>query len=131
MKHTFKPLPNEWSFECINCFIKMGLAEPICVNKEGSQSAIIFHGSPTNPSDDKNMSPVEGKTFSVCSSMQNIEMLTNCSDVNKYVCKYIGKIDEKNYDVVFVDGRGQLVTKNVFLHNTKIKYFSTYLLSYG
>ena len=128
-KHTFKPLPNEWSFECINRFIKMGLAEPICVNDEGAQSAVIFHDPyfstsrhipPTNPSDDENMSPVEGKTFSACRSMQNIQMLTNCGGVNKYVCKYIGKIDEKNYAVVLVDGRGQLVTKNVFLHNTKI-----------
>ena len=128
-KHTFQPLPNEWSFECINRFIKISLAEPICFNVEGAQSAIIFHDSyfyssrhisPTNPSDDKNMSSVEGKTFSGCHSMQNIQMLTNCDGVSKYVCKYIGKIDEKDYAVVFVGGRGQLVTKNVFLHNTKI-----------
>ena len=69
---------------------------------------------------DTNMSPVEGKTFSACLSMQNIQTLTDCGGVNKYVCKYVGKIDEQNYAVVYVDGKGQLVTKGQFLHNTKI-----------
>ena len=69
---------------------------------------------------DTNMSPVEGKTFSACLSMQNIQTLTDCGGVNKYVCKYVGKIDEQNYVVVYVDGKGQLVTKGQFLHNTKI-----------
>ena len=66
------------------------------------------------------MSPVEGKTFSVCRSMQNIQLLTDCGGVNKYVCKYIGKIDESNYVIINVDGKGQLVPKQVFLHNTKV-----------
>jgi hypothetical protein len=41
---------------------------------------------------------------------------------HKYVCKYIGKIDEQNYIVVSVDGSksGSLVTKSSFLHNTKV-----------
>ena len=43
------------------------------------------------------MSPVEGYTFSNCRSMQNIQLLTQTGGVNKYVCKYIGKVDEQNY----------------------------------
>ena len=69
---------------------------------------------------DLNMSPVEGKKFSACQSMQNIQMLTDCGGVNKYICKYIGKIDKQNYVVIYVDGNGQLVSKGTFLHNTKI-----------
>lgn len=53
--------------------------------------------------------------------MQNIQRLTHCGGVNKYICKYIGKIDEQNYVVVHVNGKGQLVTKGQFLHNTKIR----------
>ena len=54
------------------------------------------HIPPTNPMHDINMSPVEGYTFSICLSMQNIQWLTQCGGVNKYVVKYIGKIDEQN-----------------------------------
>ena len=46
------------------------------------------------------MSPVEGYTFANCRSMQNIQILTQCGGVNKYVCKYIGKVDKQNYVVV-------------------------------
>jgi predicted GIY-YIG superfamily endonuclease len=128
-KHTFKKLPNDYSSECINKLIKIGIASPICVNADGYEQPIQYnlpffhpkrHVPPTNPSDDLNMSPVEGKTFSVCRSMQNAQLLTDCGGVNKYVCKYIGKIDEKNYVIVNVDGKGQLTTKSVFLHNTKV-----------
>ena len=54
--------------------------------------------------------------------MQNVQMLTECGGVNKYVCKYIGKIDEQNFVIVYTDTHtnGVLVTKKTFLHNTKI-----------
>ena len=54
--------------------------------------------------------------------MQNIQLLTQTGGVNKYVCKYIGKIDEQNYIVVYVDNErgGHLVMKVTFLHNTKV-----------
>ena len=129
-KHTFKTLPNEWSFDCLQRLIKVGIVLPLCVNADGYQAPVQFtmdffkpkrHIPPINPSDDKNISPVEGKTFSMCRSMQNIQLLTDCGGVNKYVCKYIGKIDEKNFVVAKVDGRGQLVTRNEFLHNTKVE----------
>ena len=51
------------------------------------------HIPPTNPTHDINMSPVEGYTFAVTRSMQNIQWLTNCGGCNRYVIKYIGKID--------------------------------------
>ena len=80
------------------------------------------HIPPTNPSDDINMSPCEGYTFANCLSMQNIQVLTQGGGVNKYICKYIGKLDEQNYIVVLVDPEtnGQLIKKATFLHNTKV-----------
>ena len=60
--------------------------------------------------------------------MQNIQYLTQTGGVNKYVYKYIGKIDEQNYIVVqaknrgksFCSGSSSLYKKSSFLHNTKI-----------
>ena len=41
--------------------------------------------------------------------------------VNKYAWKYIGKIDENNYDIVVVEGSNSvlLITKATILHKTK------------
>ena len=40
-----------------------------------------------------------------------MQLLTECNDVNKYVRKCIGKIDEQNYVVISVDGNdGKLTT---------------------
>ena len=47
-------------------------------------------------------------------------MLIDYGGVNKYMCKYIGKIDKQNYVVIYVDGKGWLVIKGQFLYNTKI-----------
>ena len=66
------------------------------------------------------MSPVKGSTFSVLCSMQNIQKVTDCGGVNKYVCKFVGKIDKDNYVVVNVEGKGKLATKVFFLHNNKV-----------
>ena len=41
------------------------------------------------------MSPVESYTFSICQSMQNIQIMKNSDGCNKYCIKYIGKIDEQ------------------------------------
>ena len=120
-------LPKNWSKDCIDRLIMLGLAEVVLVGDNDSDIKFndIFltpkrHIPHTMNTHDVNMSPVEGKTFSVCRSMQNTQMLADCGGVNKYVSKYIGKIDEQKYIVVHVDGRGQLVTKGQFLHNTKI-----------
>ena len=73
-KHTFKDLPNNFPQECIDILIKCGLATQEFEHENGYQpkfkSTLDFfhpqrHIPPTNPSDDINMSPVEGYTFSV------------------------------------------------------------------
>ena len=75
-----------------------------------------------NNTGDMNISPVEGYTFAVCRSMQNCQRLTHCGGCSKYVCKYIGKIDEQNYVVVGMNGKksGSLISNAQFLHNTKV-----------
>ena len=110
------------------------MVAPIEVNEHGYvkkwKSKLAFlhpqqHIPPTNPNYDINMSPVEGYTFANCRSMQNIQILTQCGGVNKYVCKYIGKVDKQNYVVVqsnnaHGNGSFSLSTKSTFLHNTKV-----------
>eukprot|EP00957_Ditylum_brightwellii_P212251 15367136-Ditylum_brightwellii.AAC.3 len=130
-KHVFKPLPNNHSKTCLEQLIQCGLVLPIHINKDGYGPPFksidqFFHLSrhipPTNPSDGINISPVEGYLFTVCRSMQNIQWLTYCGGVKKYVCKYIGKIDEQNFITVWADRakNGKLITKATFLHNIKI-----------
>ena len=85
------------------------MVQPIQMNEHGYvkkwKSKLAFlhlqrHIPPTNLNYDINMSPVEGYTFANCRLMQNIQILTQCGGVNKYVCKYIGKVDEQNYVIV-------------------------------
>ena len=130
-KHSFMSFNEELTEDCIERLTKIGMIDEIDTNEHGCKkpykSKLAFlhpkrHIPPTNPSDDINMSPVEGYTFANCRSMQNIQLLTQTGGVNKYVCKYIGKIDEQNYIVVYTDkeSNGSLVTKATFLHNTKV-----------
>ena len=130
-KHVFKPLPNDYSLECIERLVKIGLIEPIHVTDDGYEAPFkscleYFHPKrhipPTNPTGDINMSPVDGYLFTACKSMQNVQWLTQCGGVNKYVVKYIGKIDEQNYVIVSTDSQqsGKLVSRAYFLHNTKV-----------
>ena len=42
------------------------------------------------------------------------------ADSRKYVCKYIGKIDEQINVVLYVEGIVQIVKKYVLLHNNKM-----------
>ena len=64
------------------------------------------------------MSPVEGKTFSACQSMQNVQCLSRSGGLNKY----IAKIDENNYVIIHAhpNDKGVLISQSTFLHNTKI-----------
>jgi len=130
-KHVFKPLPNNYSLECLNRLVKIGIIKPIQVKEDGYEAPLkssleYFHPKrhipPTNPTGDINMSPVDGYLFNACRSMQNVQWLTQCGGVNKYVVKYIGKIDEQNYVIICTDTHknGKLVTKAFFLHNTKV-----------
>ena len=63
-------MPRQPSSYCIEKMIKIGLASPITYNENGFPSEFkcshpFFHPTchlpPTNPNDDINMSPVEGK----------------------------------------------------------------------
>jgi hypothetical protein len=130
-KHTFKALPNQYSLECLDRLVQIGLVDQIVVTKDGYEAPFkssleYFHPKrhipPTNPNGDINMSPVDGYLFTACRSMQNVQFLTHCGGVNKYVVKYIGKIDEQNYVIICTDGSkiGKLVSKAFFLHNTKV-----------
>ena len=111
--------------------MKIGLADPIKVNKFGATTAFnarhnYFHPKrhipPTNPNDTSNISPVEGYTFSILKSMQNVQSLTHTNGLTKYVCKYVCKIDEHNRIIVSADPHdgSSLRTSGIFLHNTKI-----------
>jgi hypothetical protein len=128
-RDSFKDLPNNFSDATIEVLVKCGLAVQPEENEHGFKNNFksnldFFHPKrhipATNPCGDTNMSPVEGYTFSVCRSMQNLQILVGTGGVNKYVCKYIGKIDETNYVVIKIDGHGRLVTRAHFLHNTKV-----------
>lgn len=130
-RDTFMEFNNELPEECLARLEKIGMIEREEENENGYRppykSKLDFlhpkrHIPATNPNDDINMSPCEGYTFANCCSMQNIQKLSNCGGANKYVCKYITKIDEQNYIVVWVDKNtnGQLITKSTFLHNTKV-----------
>ena len=46
------------------------------------------------------------------------------ADSRKYVCKYIGKIDEQINVVLYVEGRVQIVKKYVLLHNNKMSTYN-------
>ena len=71
-KHCHIPLGNNFSQECIEKLIEIGMAAPITYNDSGVPSEFIcshpfFHPKrhipPTNPHFDLNISPVKGKTF--------------------------------------------------------------------
>jgi predicted GIY-YIG superfamily endonuclease len=128
-KHMFQPLANDYSVPCLLILEEIGLTTKLIIDDDGNilefESSLSFfhpnrHIPPTNPTNDMNISPVEGTTFAVFRSMQNVQRLTGTGGCAKYVCKYIAKIDEQNYVVIMVDGEGRLVTQANFLHNTKI-----------
>ena len=80
-----------------------------------------------NWSDDMNISPVEGCTFTVCQSMQNIQVITDSGGCNKHAIKNIGKIDSQNFVIVYTDrhSNGRLVTKATHVYNSKISSSKT------
>ena len=133
-KHCYVELPNEHTPECIQRLIQIGLIKRVNIIEEDTDLTSnefesdhkFFHPTrhipPTNPTHDRNMSPVEGYTFSQLRSMQNVQCLMYSVGANKYICKYIGKMDENNYTVVSTDAHknGTLISQTTFLHNTKI-----------
>lgn len=128
---VFINLPNDIPDSVKERLVRLGLIDQIDINDLGFETPYqcsdnFFHPTrhipSTNPSEDVNMSPVEAYTFAVCQSMQNIQLIKGTGGCNKYVCKYVGKIDEQNYVVVKADpnSNGNLVTQSNFLHNTKV-----------
>ena len=65
---------------------------------------------------------MEGYTFSILKSMQNVQSLTHTNGLNRYVCKYVGKIDEQNQVLVrsHPHHEGTLISNATFLKNTKV-----------
>ena len=91
-KRVFKPLSSNYSNACLQQLAKIGLVSPLNINSDGYEqpfksSMHLFHPKrhipPTNPTNDTNMSPIEGYTVTSCRSMQNTQMLTECDGVNK------------------------------------------------
>ena len=130
-KDSYISIETVQSKECIDQLVKIGMAKPIVLNKFGVPSTFesthsYFHPKrhipPTNPNEEYNISPVEGYTFSICKSMQNIQSLTHTNGLNRYVCKYVGKIDDQNQIIVRAHpyDNGTLISNYTFLHNTKI-----------
>ena len=126
-KHTYMELRNDYSVACLKVLESIGLTDTLSFDSEGNvtefKSSLDFfhpvrHIPPTNPTTDKNISPVEGYTFANLKSIQNVQRLKGSGGTSKCLCKYIAKIDEQNYCVIEVDGQGQLVSKATFLHNT-------------
>lgn len=130
-KNCYVDLPLNLTSQCKATLIKIGLCEEPEISEVGYEYALNFvhdyfkpnrHVPPTNPSDDSNISPVLGELFAATKSMQNAQILTNTNGCNKYVCKYLGKIDENNYVIVFSNPhyKNSVRVKSTFMHNTKI-----------
>ena len=128
-KHMFLDLPNDYSVACLRILEAIGMTKELEIDDDGNVLKFVstlpfFHPKryvpPTNPTDDRNISPVEGYIFAITKSMQNVQKLTGAGGCSKYVCKYIAKIDEQNYVIICVDGEGCLVSKATFLHNIKV-----------
>ena len=84
-RHQYLPLPNDYSVQCLRILERSGLIEELDIDSDGNvkvfRSTLPFfhpqrHVPPTNPTNDVNISPVEGYTFYVMKSMQNIQRLT-------------------------------------------------------
>ena len=127
----YKPLPNSLPDPVKQKLVELGLINSIEINDLNYEEPFqckdeFFHPTrhipATNPNEDVNMSPVDSYTFSVCQSMQNIQLIKGTGGCNKYVCKYVGKIDEQNYVIVKANPKdnGNLITQSNFLHNTKV-----------
>ena len=94
--YIFKPLTNDYSIECLDQLIEIGLVEARIITKEGYVKSFISsdtffhpkqHTFPTNTMHEINISPVEGYIFAICQNMQNIQWLTQCGGVNTYIVK--------------------------------------------
>ena len=104
-RHTYMKLNNDYIYDVLERLRQIGIVNNINTDQNGqiiSFSSDLPYFNPrrhlprTNRTHDQNISPVESKTFSAFRSMQNIQMISGTNGMNKYVCKYIVKIDESN-----------------------------------
>ena len=113
-REVYQDLPNDMSLESLRQLEKVGIIEPLEYDKEMDfmkpfKSRLSYfhpkrHIPPVNWTNDLNISPVEGYTFSYCQSMQNIALIYLSGGCNKYTVKYVGKLDSQNYVIVYTDG---------------------------
>ena len=124
-------LPMNLSIPCMEWLICIGMLDPIedlsnFLPGEFKATHTYFHPKKHIPKICRtlhnNISPVEGFTFAVCLSMQNLQCLIQCNGCTTYCNKYIVKIDKMNYVIVLTHAHkgGTLMLKSKFLHNTKI-----------
>ena len=68
-KHQFIPLPNDYSIPCLKILESIGLTDILVIDDDGNvkefKSSLPFfhpvrHVPPTNPTNDINISPIEG-----------------------------------------------------------------------
>ncbi len=101
----YMKLNNDYSYNVLERLHQIGIVNNINTDQNGQ--IISFwsdlpyfnprrHLPRTNRMHDQNISLVESKTFSAFRRMQNIQMISGTNGMNKYVCKYIVKIDESN-----------------------------------
>jgi hypothetical protein len=125
-RDVYIPLPNDLPSEAVSRLLRNGLAQRHEEDGPTTFTHDFFnptrHIPPINLSEDANISPVEPMLFVLCRSMQNVQLIRGTGGCNKYVCKYIAKIDEQNYVVVSVHENlnGKLCNSSTFLHNTKV-----------
>ena len=124
-KAHFLPLPSVVPEELLPRLERLGIMS------QDDHDVITFSNDYFNPTrhipkihppEDFNISPVEATLFILCRSMQNVQLIRGTGGCNKYVCKYIAKVDEQNYVVVSTNEnlRDRLKVTAEFLHNTKI-----------
>ena len=124
-------LPMNLSIPCMEWLIRIGMLEPIddlsnFLPGEFKANHTYFHPKKHIPKICRTLhdyiSPVEGYTYAVCQSMQNLQSLIQCNGCTTYCNKYTVKIDKMNYVIVLTHAHkgGTLMLKSKFLHNTKI-----------
>ena len=119
-------LPKIFSKPCIERLEKLGLDTPIHNESNNifsfKSNLDYFHPKkyipPWKYGDDK-ISPCETRTFTACRSMYNIQRLIGSGGSFRYCCKYVGKVDKKNYCTVSTSADGSLIQRATFFHNTK------------
>ena len=81
----------------------------------------------TNPTHDRNISPIKGYTFTQLKSMQNVQTLMYSPGANKYICKYIGKVDYIKYTAASTDAHkyGEQRTVTFIFIQHKIDLFKS------